>query len=74
MFKAAGTKDCHKQWCSLTSDNYILQAVAGSLLEFDGVPVQMSRPRQLPFAKYEVDIIDNIVESFFGIRYDRKDD
>ena len=67
VFKAAGTKHCHKQWCSLTSDNYILQAVAGTLLEFDAVPVQMSRPRPLPFAKYEVDIIDNIVDSFLDL-------
>ena len=65
-YKAAGTKHCHKQWCSLTSDSYILQAVAGTLLEFEAVPVQMSRPRPLPFAKYEVDIIDKIVDNFLA--------
>ena len=27
----------------------------------------MSRPRPLPFAKYEVDIIDNIVERFLEL-------
>ena len=66
VYKAAGTKDCHKQWCSLTSDSYILQTVAGTLLEFEAVPVQMSRPRPLPFAKYEVDIIDKIVDNFLA--------
>ena len=66
VYKAAGTKDCHKQWCSLTSDSYILKTVAGTLLEFEAVPVQMSRPRPLPFAKYEVDIIDEIVDNFLA--------
>ena len=67
VFKAAGTKNCLSQWCNLTSDRHILQSVAGTLLEFDASPVQTNRPRPLPFANWEVDIVDTIVNSFMEL-------
>ena len=64
LFRAGATKHFHEQWCELTSDRFILQAVAGTSLEFESLPVQTTKPKPLSFSKHDFDIVDKIVQEF----------
>ena len=67
MFKAGATKLCHDQWLKVTSDKFILQAVAGTMLEFeDGLP-SFCQPRRLQFTDFESAVIDKQIKEFLQL-------
>ena len=63
-FTAGGTRYCLEQWRRLTSDNFILQTVAGAILEFDASPPHMATPTPLRFSKLEFELIDEQIVDF----------
>ena len=57
MFVAGATQLCHDQWLYVTSDKFILQAVAGTMLEFVDELPPLRQPRRLQFTDFESDVI-----------------
>ena len=66
-FKAGATRDHLSQWAKLTSDKFILSAVAGSTIEFDHLPTQCRLPLPLTFSGAEAGIVDEQIRNFLDL-------
>ena len=66
-FKAGATRDHLSQWAKLTSDKFILSAVAGSTIEFDHLPTQCRLPLPLTFSAAEAGIVDEQIRNFLDL-------
>ena len=64
MFVAGATQLWHDQWLYVTSDKFILQAVAGTMLEFVDELPPLRQPRGLQFTDFESDVIDKQIIAF----------
>ena len=67
MFVAGATQLCHDQWLYVTSDKFILQAVAGTMLEFVDELPPLRQPRRLQFTDFESDVIDKQIIAFLQL-------